>query len=76
MKASLEEKTYPVLSDKVLLNRAESDGGFLGLVYFPDTGKKVHINEHLSTVLNYCDGKRTVDSILNSLARKYHEPGN
>jgi radical SAM protein with 4Fe4S-binding SPASM domain len=44
------------------------------VVYFPATGKKVHINEHLSTVLSYCDGKRTVDSILNSLARKYHEP--
>jgi radical SAM protein with 4Fe4S-binding SPASM domain len=74
MKASLEEKTYPVLSSKVLLNRATSDGNFLGVVYFPATGKKVHINEHLSLVLDYCDGKRTVDSILNSLARKYHEP--
>ena len=74
MKALVEEKIYPILSNRVLLNRASYDGGFLGVVYFPASGKKVHINEHLSTVLDYCNGKRTVESILNSLARKYHEP--
>jgi len=70
----LDENATPVLADGVLLNRANSNGRFLGVVYFPDSGKKVHINEHVSVVLNYCDGKRTVSSILNSLARKFHEP--
>lgn len=74
MNDSLNDKATPVLSDRVLLNRASSNGEFLGVVYFPESGKKVHINEHLSMVLNYCDGRRMVSSILNSLARKFHEP--
>ncbi len=74
MSESLNDKACPVLSDRVLLNRASSNGRFLGVVYFPRSGKKVHINEHLSMVLDYCNGRRTVASILNSLARKYHEP--
>ncbi len=74
MKESLKDKASPVLSDRVLLNRASSNGRFLGVVYFPESGKKVHINEHLSVVLDYCTGGRTISSILNSLARKFHEP--
>jgi radical SAM protein with 4Fe4S-binding SPASM domain len=74
MSDSLNDNATPVLSDGVLLNRANSNGSFLGVVYFPESGKKVHINEHLSMVLDYCDGKRKISSILNSLARKYHEP--
>lgn len=74
MSEPLNDNALPVLSDGVLLNRASANGSFLGVVYFPESGKKVHINEHLSMVLDYCDGKRKVSSILNSLARKYHEP--
>jgi radical SAM protein with 4Fe4S-binding SPASM domain len=74
MNDSLNDKDSPVLADGVLLNRANSNGRFLGVVYFPSSGKKVHINEHLSVVLDYCNGTRTVSSILNSLARKFHEP--